>query len=94
MAYNYQVSYGTTSTGPWTTFNTVSSLTDTISGLNSGTAYFIQVIPIDTTTMIQGAASVIGPISTTINVPTAPTLQPAGGITNTQVVLTWTASVG
>jgi chitinase len=92
MPYNYTVNYSTSASGPWTSAGTVSSPSDTISGLNPNTGYFFQITPIDTVSNIQGPTTVIGPFSTPLN-PTAPGNPQLSGIQQNQVTLSWTPSV-
>lgn len=64
MAINYLVSFGLSSTGPWTAFNTVAATTDVVSSLAAGTNYFFQVITVDTVSGLQGPPIVGGPFQT------------------------------
>ena len=77
MAYTYQVSYGLSATGPWTSAGTTTATTDTISGLQPSTNYYFQVIAVDSVTGLQSAPVVSGPYQTAAPAPPPPAPPPA-----------------
>lgn len=101
MSLQYIVSWAQSATGPFGTpnQNTVSSPTDTISGLQPGTGYYFQIVTQDTVTMLSGAPVVVGPVTTT-----GTSVSPSGTVVGTfvgaatQIVdsaqYTWTLSGG
>lgn len=60
MSYSYIVSYGTSTTGPWTQAGTSTVSSFTINGLSAG-AYYVQVVAVDTVSGLQSAPVVGGP---------------------------------
>lgn len=97
MPFNYLVSVSSTAQGPWTPFNTVSALTDTVTGLTPNTTFFFQVIPVDQTTNQQGPATVAGPVLTqavsTVGNPNGTNFA-VSSPTTTSVTLSMTAPAG
>lgn len=66
MALNYQVSYGTSSNGPWTLFNTATTNTDVITGLSANTNYYAQIVTVDSTSGRTSLPVVSGPYLTAV----------------------------
>lgn len=87
MAFNYAVSYSTTANGPWTAFNTVSTSTDTVTGLAPGTNYYFQIITQDTVSGLTGTPVVTGPFLTqgTGTSPSGTTIPPATALIDTNL---------
>lgn len=69
MAFNYQVSYSTSSSGPWTPFNTVTTNTDVIPNLVASTSYFVRIITVDTVSGLTSSPVISGPFATKSNAP-------------------------
>lgn len=73
MSYNYNVSYSTSASGPWTAVGTTTALNLTISGLAGATNYYVRIVVSDPVSGNQSAPCISGPFETlpaSVGVPT------------------------
>ncbi len=91
-ATTYNVMYGTTSGGPYTTISGLTTNSETVTGLTDGTTYYFVVTAQNAGGASNGSTEVNAtPQAPALVPPNAPTnITPTAG--NGQVTLTWTAS--
>jgi uncharacterized protein (DUF1800 family)/fibronectin type 3 domain-containing protein len=92
-ATSYQVKRGASSSGPFAQVGSPAGTTFTDVGLTNGLTYFYVVVAVNAASASANSAPVAASPAATVLAPAAPT-DVASTAGNTQVTLSWTASIG